>query len=386
MREQFPLDPEITYLNHGTVGVVPRRVLEAQRALREEIERQPSRFMLRELTGDKPAPWRPGPTRMREAAAKIAAFVGARGEDLVFTPNVTHGINGVLRSFPLEKGDEIIVTDLTYGAITYGARFRARETGAVVKVVEMPYPTTPAKARDAIVGAAGPRTRLAIVDHVTSESAQVLPLAEIAAALRTKGIAVLSDGAHAPGALALDVPSLGVDWYAANLHKWCHAPRSCGFLWAPPERQAGLHPPTISWGLDRGFTNEFDWVGTLDPTNYLAAPEGVALLHEWGFEAAREYMHRLAREGARLLCERWETELGVPEEMVGTMVTVPLPERAGRTMEEAARLRLALLLEEKIEIQLHAYRDRLWVRVSAQVYNDSSEVERLGEAVLRRCG
>ncbi len=384
MREQWPLDPALTYLNHGTVGVVPRRVMAAQQALREQMERNPSSFMLRELTRDKPAPWRPGPTRMREAAAAVAEFVGAREEDFVFTPNVTHAINAVLRSFPFEKGDEILVTDLGYGAITYGARNRAREFGGSVTVAEMPYPTTPAAARDAILAAVGPRTRMAIIDHVTSESAQILPLAEIAAALHERGVLVLADGAHVPGALALDVPSLGVDWYAANLHKWCHAPRSCGFLWAPPVRQEGLHPWTISWGLDQGFAQEFDWVGTLDPTNYLAAPVGVAMLREWEFEAVRGYMHRLTWDGAQLLTKEWGTAIGVPEEMVGTMVTVPLPERAGAEMDAAARLRLELLLEDKIEIQMHAYRGRLWVRLSAQVYNEMADVARLATAVSRR--
>jgi isopenicillin-N epimerase len=195
---------------------------------------------------------------------------------------------------------------------------------------------------------------------------------------------VLADGAHAPGAIALDLPSLGVDWYTANLHKWCYAPRSCGFLWAPPERQAGIHPTTISWGLDRGFTHEFDWVGTLDPTNYLASTEGVAMLREWDFEGVCAYNHRLAWEGGRALAERWGTAAGVPESMVGTMITVPLPDRAGSVHEDAVRLRLALLLEEKIEIQMHAWRGRLWVRLSAQVYNELAEVERLAEAVLRR--
>jgi isopenicillin-N epimerase len=384
MRRHFPLEPDSVYLNHGTVGVTPTRVLERKRALLEEMERHPSRFMLRELTYDKPAPWRAGPSRMREAAAVVASFVGARAEDFVFTPNVTHAINAVLRSLPLGAGDEILVTNLEYGAIVNAACYRARESGAVVNVVEMPYPVTPASARDAIVGAAGPRTRLAIVDHVTSESALVLPLAEIAAALRARGIAVIADGAHAPGALDLDVPSLGVDWYGANLHKWCHAPRSCGFLWAAPERQEGIHPTTISWGLEGRFTDRFDWVGTLDPTNYLAASEGVALLREWGFEAARGYMHRLAWEGAALLTRKWGTEVGLPEEMVGTMFTVPLPDRAGADHEAAARLRLALLLEEAIEVQMHAFRGQLWARVSAQVYNDLEEIERLGDAVLAR--
>jgi isopenicillin-N epimerase len=129
---------------------------------------------------------------------------------------------------------------------------------------------------------------------------------------------------------------------------------------------------------------EFDWVGTLDPTNYLAAPEGIGLLGEWDFEAAREYMHRLAWDAGRRLTERWGTEIGAPEEMIGTMITVPLPERAGKTKEDATRLRLALLMEERIEIQMHAWHGRLWVRVSAQVYNDLDDVERLAQAVLHR--
>jgi isopenicillin-N epimerase len=384
MRVHWGFDPDLIYLNHGTVGAVPTRVMEVQRALRITMERNPSLFMLRELTGEKPAPWRPGPTRMREAAEGVAGFVGARADDFVFTPNVTHAVNAVLRSLPFAPGDEILVTDLSYGAIVLGAQYRAREFGGSVKAVGMPYPSTPGAVVEAFVAAVGPKTRLAIVDHVTSESAQVMPIVEIAAALRARGVMVLIDGAHAPGALALDLPSYGVDWYAANLHKWCHAPRSCGFLWAPPERQEGIRPTTISWGADHGFTNAFDWVGTLDPTNYLAAPEGVAMLREWDFEAVRAYMHRLAWEGGRLLADRWGSEIGVPESMVGTMITVPLPAASGSTPEDAARLRLALLLEDKIEIQMHAWRGRLWVRLSAQVYNEMSEVARLAEAVLRR--
>lgn len=384
MRAHWSFPPDLIYLNHGTVGVAPTRVRQKKYALYEEMEQNPSKFMLRELTGDKPAPWLSGGTRMREAADVVAGFLGARADDLAFAPNVTHAINAVLRSLEFRAGDEILVTDLTYGAIKYGAQNRAREFGGTVKVVEMPYPTSPKAAMDAIVNAAGPKTRLAVVDHVTSEQAQLLPLREITAALKAKGVRVLADGAHVPGALPLDVTSFGVDWYAANLHKWCHAPRSAGFLWAPPEHQKGLHPTAISWGWDKGFAAEFDWVGTLDPTSYLAAPEGIAMLREWNFDAVCAYNHRLAWDGGQLLAKRWGTTIGHGEDMVGSMIAVPLPDRAGSDMAAAAKLRLALLLEDQIEIQMHAYRGRLWVRLSAQIYNELSEVEKLAEGVLRR--
>jgi len=211
-----------------------------------------------------------------------------------------------------------------------------------------------------------------------------LPVAELIALGRAHGAAVLVDGAHAPGALDLDIAALGADWYVGNLHKWACSPRSCGILWAPPARQAGLHPPVVSWGLDQGFTTEFDWVGTRDPSPYLAAPAGIAFLRELGAAEVRAYDHGLAWRGARLLAQRWETELEVGEAMVGTMATVPLPARAGADVEAAARLRDALLFEDRIEVQMHAAHGRLWARISAQVYNDESDVERLAEAVLAR--
>ena len=383
--EHWALDPDITYLNHGTVGATPRRVLAAQQAIRDAIERQPSQFLLRELVDHGYSLPGGGAPRLRAAAAPVAAFVGVRRDDLVFVENATSGANAVLRSLDLREGDEILVTEFAYGGVANAAAYAARVRGARVRMVEMPYPVRdPAAVVEAIAGALGPRTRLAFVDHVSAETALVLPVAEIAARCHARGVPVLVDGAHAPGGIPLDVPALGVDWYSANLHKWAHAPRSCGFLWAAPDRQADLHPPSISWGLDQGFLSEFEWVGTRDPSPYLAAPEGIAFLRELGVEAVLAHDHELAWRAAKLLSECWGTELGMNEAWVGSMATVPLPEALGSTRDEAARLRAALLYEDHIEVQLHAWRGRLWVRVSAQVYNEVADYERLGSAVLAR--
>jgi isopenicillin-N epimerase len=384
MLEHWLLDPACTYLNHGTVGATPKRVLARQQALRDEMERQPSRFMLRELSGEYPMPWR-RVSRLREAVEQIAPFVGSRPDDLVFVPNVTVGMNAVLGSIELAAGDEVVVTDVAYGAVTIAARAACTRSGATLRTVEIEYPV-----RDAgdvvttISGALTPRTKLVVVDHVTAQSALVMPVTEIAAACHAKHVPVLVDGAHAPGSRALDIGSLGVDWYAANLHKWAHAPRGCGFLWAAPERQAVLHAPIISWGRDRGFRHEFEHVATSDPTSFLAAPEGIALLQEWGFAACLEYMHALAWDAAHILSERWGTAFEIPRDMVGAMVTVALPQTAGTIDTDATQLRLALLVEDQIELQLHAWRGRLWARVSAQIYNDRADVERLADAVRRR--
>jgi isopenicillin-N epimerase len=378
------LDPDYTYLNHGTVGATPRRVLERQRALRDEMERHPSRFILRELAGKMPAPWR-RVSRIREASDLVAGFVGSRSDDLVFVANVTTGINAVLGSVPLAPGDEVVITDLAYGAVTLAARAVCDRSGATLRIVRIDYPVRDAAdVVSSIAQALTPRAKLVVVDHVTAQTALVLPVAAVAAACRARGVPVLVDGAHAPGSLRLDIASLGVDWYAANLHKWAHAPRACGILWAAPDRQSTLHAPVVSWGRDRGFREEFENIATLDPTSFLAAPEGIALLREWDFDGVLRYMHELAWQAGQILCDRWGTPFEIPRDMVGAMVTVPLPAAAGASDEDAARLRLALLLEDRIELQLHAWRDRLWARISAQVYNDRSDVERLAEAVARR--
>ena len=379
----WPLEPGLTYLNHGTVGVTPLPVLEAQRSIRDEIERNPSRYLLRELSEiivGQPRATRP---RLRQAADVVGELVGVSGDDLVFVDNTTTGVNAILRSFPLEAGDEILVSDFAYGGVVRAVTFAARERGAIVRTAVMPYPVRSAnEVAAAFEAAITPSTRLAIVDHITSESALVLPLAAIAARCRARGVAVLADGAHAPGAIALDIPSLGADWYVGNLHKWLWVPRASGILWTSPERQKTLHASVISWGLDRGFHAEFDLPGTRDPSPHLSAPAAIAYMRTLGVEAVQRYNHALAWDGARHLAERWNTDFVTPETFIGTMATVMLPETLGSTPEDAARLRDALLFEHRIEAQVHAFRARLYVRISGQVYIEPADIERLADAVV----
>ncbi len=385
LRGEWLLDPAITYLNHGTVGATPRRVLEAQRAIQDDVERQPSRFLLRELAAISAGYPGGGRPRMRVAADAVGAFVHADGNDVAFVDNATTGANAVLRSFLFEPGDELLVSDLGYGGVTNAAVYAARERGAVVRTVVLEPPFRAGTLAEAFERAVGPRTRLAVVDHITADSALVLPLADIAARLRRLGVAVLADGAHAPGSIALDVPSLGCDWYTANLHKWALVPRSSGFLWTSPERQAMTHAPVISWGLDQGYTTEFDLVGTRDPSAHLAAPAAFAFIEALGgLPAMHAYMHELAWNGASLLARRWGTPLDTPRELLGAMVTVMAPAHAGSTAADASVLRDRLLLDEHIEVKVHAWRGRVHLRVSAQVYNELADFEQLADAVARR--
>ena len=377
----WPLEPDAIYLNHGTVGVTPRAVLEAQQQWRDRIECHPSKFMLRDLwnfTGRA----RGEPSLMRQAASAVAAFVGARADDLVFIDNTTAGVNAVMQSLPLERGDEILLTDQIYGGILSPVQHWARRAGATVRVVELPYPAFDAAvAAQRIADAITARTRLVIAEHIAAETALICPVAEIVRIGHDRGVPVLIDGAHVPGQLDLDVTAIGADFYIANLHKWAMAPRSCAFMVTAPARQKDLHPPVISWGYGTGYTQEFDWVGTRDATPWLTAPDGIRFLQSLDVAEWRRYTHDLAWSGAQMLTTRWGVPLEMPEACVGSMITVMAPARCGTTKTDASRLRDHLLFQHHIEVQVHARSDRVWIRFCAQAYTDADDITRLASAV-----
>jgi len=387
MRAEWALDPDVLYLNHGTVGCPPRRALLAQQAIRDRIELQPSRFLLRDLAQMGMGRMGGGDPLLREAAHAVGAFVGAKGEDFVFTDNVTASINAVFQSFDLREGDEIVVSDLGYGAVTHAATYVTRRAGGSVKVarLEAAVPDTAAIVR-AYEAVLTPRTRIAVVDHITSGTAFRMPIDAVVAACHARGVPVVVDGAHAPGAIALDVTASGAEWYAANLHKWAWTPRSLGFLWVAPGGPVTVHPTVISWGLDQGLSAEFDLQGTRDPSAALAAPAALAFMQELGVERVMAYNHALAWEAARMLSARWGTKLWMKEEHVGTMATLFLPAGIAGTFEDCNRFRTPLLVEDKIEVAVQPFRGRAALRILAQIYNQMEDFEQLARAVLARLG
>ena len=379
LRDQWYLDPDLTYLNHGTVGAPPKAVIAEQFRLMEEIERHPARFMLRELadTSGEAAE----PSRLRRAAAAVGPFVGVRPDDLLFVDNITTGVNAVLRSFPFDPGDEIVVTSLGYGGVTKAAEYTARTNGCEIRTIDLPGPgAEPHEYVERIEAGLGPRSRLVVVDHLAATSALVLPLRDIAEVCHRNGTLVLADGAHVPGNIGLDIESLGVDWYTGNLHKWAWTPRSSGVLWAAPEQREHLHPTVVSWGLDHGLTAEFDLLGTRDPTAHLTAPFAIDLIRSHGEGAVLSYNHQLAWWAGQYLSDAWGTTFATPESMIGSMVTVRLPARLGSSSDDAERVR-SELDRQRIEVPIAAGGDGLTVRVSAQVYCDRDDIQVLAAAV-----
>lgn len=372
VRHEWLLDPDWLTVNHGSFGATPRAVLDAQEGWRRRIEAQPSHFMRRIL-----------PEALRDAAAALGAFIGADGKDLAFLENATVGCNAVLRSLRLGPGDEVLVLSHVYGAVRNTVRYVTEQAGARMVEAEVPFPgTTENGVLQALHAGLSSRTRIAVLDHITSASALVLPIAQMVGLCRAAGAKVLVDGAHAPGQVALDVREVGADWYVGNCHKWLMAPKGAAFIWAAPEAQAGLHPVTISHGYGQGFLEEFDWTGTRDPSSFLAVPDAIAFHHRLGGAALMARNKAMAAEATALVARRLNTEAGAGGSMAGSMGMVRLPLEGEASAERALALR-GRMLDARCDVPLHAQAGAIWLRLSAQAYNELPDYERLAETVAR---
>jgi isopenicillin-N epimerase len=372
VRHEWALDWDFLSVNHGSFGAAPRVVLAAQQDWQRRMEAQPGRFMRAVLPG-----------ALRHAADRLGSFIGADGRDIAFVDNATTGCNAVLRSLHLQPGDEIVVLTHGYGAVRNSVRYVAERAGACMVEADVPFPHPQA---DTIVGniaaALTKRTRLAVIDHITSGSALVLPLQRIVDACHDAGVPVLVDGAHGPARVALDMRAIGADWYAGNCHKWLCAPKGSAFLYATPQRQQDLHPVTISHGLGKGFLEEFDWTGTRDPSAYLATDVAIDFHARLGGEALMARNIALAGEATSLLARRLNTEPGATGALAGAMGMVRLPLTGPATPERSGDLR-ARLLAAGTDAPTHVQADAIWLRISAAAYNDIEDYERLAEVVAR---
>jgi isopenicillin-N epimerase len=388
LARHWTLDPAITFLNHGSFGACPRPVLAAQQRWRERLEAEPVRFMVREL---EPA--------LDAARAALAAFVGARPQDLVFVPNATTGVSTVLASLELQPGDELLTTDHAYNACRNALDRVAARSGARVVVVPVPFPLRSAdEVAEPLLAAAGPRTRLALIDHITSPTALVLPVERLVPALQARGIDVLVDGAHAPGMLELRLDALGAAYYTGNCHKWICAPKGAALLHVRADRQQRLRPLVTSHGAssrrtDRSrFLLEFDWTGTDDPSPALCVKEALEFLGgllPGGWPALRAANHALALRGRDLLCEALGVPQPAPDAMLGSLAAVPLPDAASAPGALGLDALQELLFREdaiEVPVMLWPAWPRRLLRISAQAYNSPAQYERLASAVAARLG
>lgn len=375
MRDEFLLDPELTFLNHGSFGACPRAVLDELQRWQREMERNPVEFLGRRSAG-----------LLAASRARLAASLGAAPEHLVYVPNATTGVNIVARSLALRPGDEVLATDHEYGACDATWLQVCAQRGANYRRVEIPLPFERERFVERLLAAVTPRTKLVFASHVTSTTALIFPVAELCAGARAQGVATLIDGAHAPGQIELDLDAIGADFYTGNCHKWLCAPKGAGFLHARPERHLALDAPVVSWGYvagDGGHTGfdaytgrtllerRLQWQGTRDIAAWLAVPAAIDFQARHDWPSVRRRCHALALDALQRLAARHGLEPIGGEEDFAQMVAIPVPHA------DAEALRARLFDESRIEIPVTRHGGRSFVRLSVQGYNGPDDIERL---------
>ena len=384
LKEHWLLDPSVTYLNHGSFGATPKVVLAKQDEFRRRMEQEPVRFLIRELE-----------PLLDDVRRTLGTFIGAPPDNLAFVPNATAGVNAVLSSLTFSADDELVVTNHEYNACRNALEFIASRSGARVNVVDIPFPVgSPDEIFDSVMSAATGRTRLLLIDHITSQTALIMPVARIVTAMNVRGIDTLIDGAHAAGHIPLDIRTIGPAYYTGNLHKWVCAPKGAAFLYVRADKRDAIRPVAISHGANSPRTDrsrfhlEFDWTGTYDPSPWLAVSEALRFLPtlvEGGWAEVMRRNHTLVLRAREILCDALRLEKPAPDDMLGAMASVSLPDGEPTPLSPLSidPLQDALLERFSIEVPVMQWPSppKRVLRVSAQLYNTVDEYDQLADAL-----
>ncbi|MBM0205468.1 aminotransferase class V-fold PLP-dependent enzyme [Micromonospora sp. STR1s_5] len=367
----FSLDPAVSHLNHGSFGAVPIGVQRAQQRLRDEMEANPLRFFTQGLVD-----------RIAHTRRHLAGFLGADPDGSALVGNTTTGVAVVLQSMGLQAGDEVLSTDHGYGAVSLAIQRECRRTGAVSRVLPIPLTTTDEQIVQSIRAGLRPgRTRLLVVDQLTSATAKLFPTAAIVGVAREHGVPVLVDAAHAPGMLPTPVAGIGADFWVGNLHKWAYAPRGTALLAVAPQWRDRIEPLVVSWEQESGFPARLEWQATLDYTPWLAAPAGVFTMRSLGVDRVREHNAALAAYGQRVVGDALgvaPADLPDPGGPGVALRLIPLPPGTGTTIDAARALQARIGERLAAEVAVMSWSGRGWLRLTGQVYNSADEYERLG--------
>jgi isopenicillin-N epimerase len=367
----WSLDPGVAFLNHGSFGAVPIAAQRTQQRLRDEVEANPVRFFGRGLAD-----------RIVHVRHHLARFLGADPDGTALVQNATAGASVVLRSVGLAAGDEVLITDHGYGAVGLAVAAICRETGAVPVTAAVPFGADDDGIVEAVLTRVGRRTKLAVLDQVTSPTARLFPVAQLARTLAGADVPTLVDGAHVPGMLPVNLNSLGATYWIGNFHKWGCAPRGTAVLSVASGYREAIRSPAVSWDEPAGFPTSFDRPGTQDVTGWLAAPVALHVLATLGWDELRERNVALADHGQRLVAKALGIEPdSLPADPGVSMRIVPLPPGLAATELAAAALRDAIAATLATEVAVNAWRGRGLLRLSGQAYNRPEEYERLADGL-----
>ncbi|MBI5326403.1 MAG: aminotransferase class V-fold PLP-dependent enzyme [Ignavibacteriae bacterium] len=373
IKSEWLLDDNVTFLNHGSFGATPIKVLKAKEEIERRLEREPLSFFADEYF-----------VLLKESVSKLSKFIGAKEENLVLVENATTGVNTVLHSLEkeLKPGDEIITTNHVYQGVRNTMEYICKKTGAKAIEIDIPFPNADnkliiEKIRDKI----NEKTKILIIDHIASPTALIFPIKELIDFCRSKGILTLVDGAHAPGMLDLNLEMIGADFYTGNCHKWMFTPKSCAFLSVSKKWQSMIKPLTISLFYGKSFSEEFAWTGTKNPAPFLSLSPAIDFYNSLNFDNVKDYNHNLVCEATEFICK----ELNIPEfpdfEMLGFMASIEFPVKVPMNEHLTMELRNHFMKEYKIELSFHILNSKVFFRISSQVYNEIEDYKKLVTAM-----
>ena len=383
--KHWSLEQSRLFLNHGSFGACPDFVIAEQRKWQELMEQEPVRFFEELMPG-----------LLQSSRQALGKFLHCSPEDLAFVSNATSGVNTVLRSLQFERGDEILVPNHAYQACRNSIDFVARRWGAKVVEVDIPFPIEgPQTVIGLMKSAYTSKTKLVMIDTVTSPTGLLMPFEELTAYFESRGVEVLLDAAHGIGMIPLNLATLGASYVTSNCHKWLCAPKGTAFLYVREDKQKKIQPLTISHGHTyplgetTRFRHEFDWTGTQDISGWCALPaviEGMADLVDGGWEGIMQHNHELAIQGRDILCDRLGIEQPCPNEMIACISTIKLPGEILPKEKMHEPDPLHHILSEKYNIQVPVWTwpspAGRYLRISAQLYNSIEQYERLADALV----
>ena len=384
LAHHWSLDPNTVFLNHGSFGACPKAVLEKQERLRAQIESDPVRFY--EIEGDE---------MWAESLEVLSKFLNADPAGMAFVPNATAGVNTVLRSLALSPGDEILVPDHSYQACWNAVDFVTERIGGKTVVVPIPFPVeSEEEVVEVILSHVTERTRLALIDTITSPTGLRMPFERLVGELQSRGVDVLLDAAHGPGIVQLDIGQLQPAYCAGNLHKWLCTPKGSAFLHVRDDRREGIRPLSISHcasipgTVNERFRTEFDWPGTQDTTPWLCIPKAIEYiggLVDGGWPRIIDRNRSLALAARKILAEALGTPLPCPDSMVSALGTVLMPEGGpvATSVFDGDPLHTSLLDDYRIQVPVFnwSHHNRRYLRVSSYLYNHIDEYRYLAESL-----
>jgi len=374
MKELFLLDPHITYLNFGSFGACPKAVFTEYQRIQLELEQRPVQFMIN--TGMK---------ELNSARVSLADYLACDANDVVFMTNPSYGINTIAKSIHLNKGDEILTTNLEYGAMDRTWNYYCNKAGAKYVQQEIKFPIkSKAHFLEQLWKGYTSKTKIIFISHITSSTGLILPVEEIIVEAKKRGLLTIIDGAHVPGQLSLNLTELGADIYVGACHKWMMGPKGSSFLYVNKKHQHWVDPLLISWGFqsdtpsDSTFIDYHQTAGTRDFSAFLSIPFCIDFMKEHNWKDVRARCQQKTIEWGLKFQEKlgFEPISPINESFIGQMLSIPIK------TADPVLLKNKLYDEYQIEIPVFLNQNDVFIRFSYQAFNSDDDLKRLLEVLI----